>query len=43
MTMLCDHGTRYQSKLLNPTFLASKSLPVPDWLVSPHALPTVFA
>ena len=43
VTMLCDHGTRYQSKLLNPAFLASKRLPVPDWLVSPHALPTVFA
>lgn len=31
VTMLCDHGTRYQSKLLNPAFLASKDLPVPDW------------
>ncbi|MCC7252726.1 cysteine synthase A [Hyphomicrobium sp.] len=34
VTMLCDHGTRYQSKLLNPDFLASKSLPIPDWLAA---------
>ncbi|GGB44616.1 cysteine synthase A [Roseibium aquae] len=32
VTILCDHGTRYQSKLYNPVFLKSKSLPVPDWL-----------
>jgi cysteine synthase A len=32
VTMLCDHGTRYQSKLLNPAFLKSKNLPVPEWL-----------
>jgi cysteine synthase len=32
VTILCDHGTRYQSKLFNPTFLRSKGLPVPDWL-----------
>jgi len=43
VTMLCDHGTRYQSKLLNPDFLASKDLPVPDWLSDRAALPTVFA
>ncbi|WP_295559888.1 cysteine synthase A [uncultured Hyphomicrobium sp.] len=44
VTMLCDHGTRYQSKLLNPAFLASKDLPVPDWLSSSRgALPDVFA
>jgi cysteine synthase A len=30
--MLCDCGTRYQSKLLNPSFLASKNLSIPDWL-----------
>ena len=34
VTMLCDHGTRYQSKLFNGEFLASKGLPVPDWLPS---------
>jgi len=32
VTVLCDSGTRYQSKLFNPEFLRSKSLPTPDWL-----------
>ncbi len=32
VTILCDYGTRYQSKLWNPEFLRSKGLPVPDWL-----------
>jgi cysteine synthase A len=32
VTVLCDSGARYQSKLFNPAFLKSKSLPVPDWL-----------
>ena len=32
VTILCDSGTRYQSKLFNPAFLESKSLPVPGWL-----------
>ncbi len=32
MTILCDYGNRYQSKLFNPDFLRSKGLPVPDWL-----------
>ena len=32
VTMLCDSGTRYQSKLFNPEFLRAKDLPVPDWL-----------
>ena len=32
VTILCDHGTRYQSKLYNPTFLESKGLPTPEWL-----------
>ena len=32
VTVLCDGGTRYQSKLFNPDFLRSKKLPVPDWL-----------
>ena len=34
VTILCDVGTRYQSKLFNPEFLRSKGLPVPDWLVA---------
>jgi cysteine synthase A len=32
VTILADHGTRYQSKLFNPEFLRSKGLPVPPWL-----------
>ena len=32
VTILCDYGTRYQSKLFNPDFLRSKELPVPGWL-----------
>lgn len=32
VTILCDYGTRYQSKLFNPEFLRSKNLPVPEWL-----------
>ncbi len=32
VTMLCDGGARYQSKLFNPEFLRSKNLPVPPWL-----------
>lgn len=35
VTLLCDYGTRYQSKLFNPEFLRSKNLPVPSWLASP--------
>lgn len=35
VTILCDYGTRYQSKLFNPAFLKSKGLPVPDWLDGP--------
>lgn len=33
VTILCDYGNRYQSKLFNPVFLANKGLPVPEWLV----------
>ncbi len=32
VTVLCDSGTRYQSKLFNPEFLKSKGLPCPDWI-----------
>ena len=32
VTVLCDYGTRYQSKLFNPEFLRSKKLPVPAWM-----------
>jgi cysteine synthase A len=43
VTILCDYGTRYQSKLYNPEFLKSKGLPVPVWLErGPQAIPGVF-
>jgi cysteine synthase A len=32
VTLLCDSGNRYQSKLFNPDFMRSKNLPVPQWL-----------
>jgi len=31
-TLLCDHGSRYQSQLFDPEFRRSKGLPVPAWL-----------
>ena len=34
VTILCDYGTRYASRLYNPEFLRSKGLPVPQWLES---------
>ena len=43
VTILCDYGTRYQSKLYNPDFLREKGLPVPAWLDRPAAdIPAVF-
>ncbi|MDA0924257.1 cysteine synthase A [Roseicyclus sp.] len=43
VTILCDYGTRYQSKLYNPEFLREKGLPVPAWLDRPAAdIPSVF-
>jgi cysteine synthase len=38
VTMLCDYGTRYQSKLFNPDFMRSKNLPVPEWLEQRSAI-----
>ncbi|MFN0302748.1 MAG: cysteine synthase A [Burkholderiales bacterium] len=35
VTVLCDSGQRYQSRLFNPEFLRSKNLPVPTWLERP--------
>ena len=32
VTILCDYGNRYQSKIFNPDFLRSKDLPVPHWM-----------
>ena len=43
VTILCDYGTRYQSKLFNPDFLREKGLPVPGWMQkAPRALPEVY-
>jgi cysteine synthase A len=42
VTILCDYGTRYQSKLFNPAFLREKHLPVPPWFESAAAVPEVF-
>lgn len=42
VTVLCDSGTRYQTKLWNPVFLRDKGLPVPHWLETREsALPDV--
>jgi cysteine synthase len=44
VTMLCDSGMRYQSRLFNVDFLIEKGLPVPNWLASEQgAIPSVFA
>jgi cysteine synthase A len=40
VTVLCDYGTRYQSRLFNPVFLREKGLPVPPWLEARAASPT---
>ena len=43
VTILCDYGTRYQSKLFNPMFLKEKGLPVPEWLDrAPGVIPEVY-
>jgi cysteine synthase len=43
VTVLCDYGTRYQSRLFNPKFLREKGLPVPQWLdQGQEAAPRVF-
>ena len=43
VTILCDSGNRYQTKLYNPEFLREKGLPVPKWLDrAPADLPEVF-
>ncbi|MEM9844471.1 MAG: cysteine synthase A [Pseudomonadota bacterium] len=44
VTILCDYGTRYQSKLYNPEFLREKGLPLPSWLSdAPRSIPGVYA
>ncbi len=43
VTILCDYGSRYQSKLWNPAFLREKGLPIPNWLDgSDREVPSVF-
>ena len=43
VTILCDYGTRYQSKIFNPDFLRSKDLPVPEFLTNQRTdIPSVF-
>jgi cysteine synthase A len=42
VTVLCDYGTRYQSKLFDPAFLRSKKLPVPAWLERKSAISIPF-
>ncbi len=42
VTILCDSGVRYASKLFNPAFLRGKGLPVPKWLERPATSPKVF-
>ena len=39
VTILCDYGTRYQSKLFNPDFLLERGLPVPRWMAEKRAAP----
>ncbi|MGX5666155.1 cysteine synthase A [Rhizobium daejeonense] len=42
VTVLCDYGTRYQSKLFNPDFLRSKNLPAPGWIGHKAQFPLPF-
>ncbi|WP_316014306.1 cysteine synthase A [Roseobacter sp. HKCCA0434] len=43
VTILCDYGNRYQSKVYNPEFLREKGLPVPGWLAGEKRdIPTVY-
>jgi cysteine synthase A len=42
VTVLCDYGTRYQTRLFNPEFLRSKNLPVPAWMERKSSLKVPF-
>jgi cysteine synthase len=42
VTILCDYGTRYQSKLFNPDFLRGKHLPIPEWMDSSSTIPVPY-
>jgi cysteine synthase A len=41
VTVLCDYGNRYTSRLFNPEFLRSKDLPTPPWMERPRTTPPV--
>jgi cysteine synthase A len=41
VTVLCDYGNRYQSKLFNPNFLRDKGLPMPPWLAARPSPPSI--
>ncbi len=43
VTILCDVGSRYQSKIYNPDFMREKGLPVPSWLEETANVPSVMA
>jgi cysteine synthase A len=43
VTILCDSGNRYQSKLFNPEFMRGKNLPVPEWLERRSKIDVPFA
>lgn len=43
VTILCDVGSRYQSKIYNPAFMRAKGLPVPAWLEEKADVPSVLA
>ena len=42
VTILCDYGSRYQSKLFNPAFMREKKLPVPEWMEKTSAIEAPF-
>lgn len=42
VTILCDYGHRYQSKIYNPAFLREKGLPVPEWMERTTAIDVPF-
>ena len=42
VTVLCDYGTRYQTRLFNPEFLRSQNLPVPAWMERKSSLKVPF-
>lgn len=42
VTVLCDYGTRYQTKLFNPAFLRGKGLPIPTWMDQNSSLKVPF-